>query len=174
MKNDHQARHIKQLIEKLGNKNGLDRQKAREALVEIGKEAVGPLLKLLDQPKHIYRWEVMMTFKDMDESSLIPVFIKKLTDDESDIRWIAAEGLIQQGEKAIKPLLNLLIEKSDSIFVLAGTHHILNELHKYNKLPGNFPYYRIMPLLKTTSLAEELKITVHHTLKEMSKPRNDA
>jgi HEAT repeat protein len=89
-----------------------------------------------------------------------------LDDEESDIRWIASEGLVKQGKDSIKPLLKVLMKKSGSVFVLAASHHVFNELYKHKKLPDDFPFDKIMPFLKITSPEEELKITVYHILNE--------
>lgn len=166
-KNEYKDTGIQQLIQILGNKKGMERKKARKILVEKGSDVINPLVDLLDHPKHIFRWEAMMTLKEIGDQSLIPLFISKLDDDESDIRWIAAEGLVKQGTDAIKPLLKILREKPDSVFVLAGAHHIFSDLHKNKILPPDFPFERIMPLLKITSLAEKLIVTVNQILNEM-------
>ncbi|SMO69176.1 HEAT repeat-containing protein [Saccharicrinis carchari] len=158
---------VEELIQVFGTENGKDREKAREALVKIGKGAIASLLALLEHPKYIYRWEAMMTLKDVEDESLVPVFIEKLTDKEHDIRWIAAEGLIRQGAKSIKPLLYLLIEKSESVFVVAGAHHVFYVLKKNNQLPKGFLYDDIMPLLENTRHTEQLKVAGYKLLHEI-------
>ena len=167
LKNEDKDPNIQQLVETLGSKNGLERKKARKALVGYGKVIINPLLELLDHPKYIFRWEALMTLKEIRDQTLIPVFISKLDDDESEIRWIAAEGLIKQEKYAIIPLLKFLEKNSDSVFALEGSHHVFNDLHKHKKLPGNFPYDKIMPLLKSTSMSERIKIAIYQILHEI-------
>jgi len=115
-------------------------KKAREELVAKGKNIVDFLMELLNNPKHIYRWEALKTMEEIGDPISIPMFIKALEDDESDVRWIAAEGLIKLGMKSIKPLLKTLIEKSGSIFVLAGIHHVFYDLKKNRRTSGRFSY----------------------------------
>jgi len=160
----YQEMSISELIEELGGDDGRKREKARAALVKKGKDSIKPLKKQLDHPKHLYRWEVMMALKDIAGEELIPLFIKKLYDEEGDIRWIAAEGLIQEGAKAVNPILKALLEDTESVFLLAGTHHIFRELHNNKKLPDSFPYVKIMPLLRSTSLSSSLKVLVYEIL----------
>ncbi len=167
MKNNWQDLSIEQLIEVFGTESGKDREEARDRLVSKGKVAVSSLVDLLDHPQYIYRWEAMMTLKDIRDESLLPVFIERLTDKEQDIRWIAAKGLIHQGETAIKPLLNLLIHNSESVFAVEGAHHIFNGLHKDNQLPDTFPFETIMPLLENTRHTEHLKVVAFKILHAM-------
>ena len=159
---------IEELIEVFGAESGKDREEARERLVSKGVEAVPSLVKVLNHPKYIYRWEAMMTLKDIVDESLIPVFIERLTDKEHDIRWIAAKGLIRQGETSIKALLSLLIDNSESVFAIEGAHHIINGLHKNNQLPDSFPFDTIMPLLENTRHTEHLKVVAFKILHAMT------
>jgi len=171
-KNEFKDTSIQQLIKILGSKKGMERKKARKILVEKGSDVINPLVDLLDHPKHVIRWEAMMTLKEIGDQSLIPLFISKLDDDESDIRWIASEGLVKLGTDVVNPLLKILMEKPDSVFILAGAHHIFSDLHKNKNLPPDFPFEKIMPLLKITSLAEKLIVTVNQISDELNKPKN--
>ncbi|VAW17010.1 PBS lyase HEAT-like repeat domain protein [hydrothermal vent metagenome] len=139
---------VRQLLKTLGSKNGLEREKARGELVAKGKNMVDYLTGLLNHPKHIYRWEALKTMKEIGDPASIPLFIRSLEDDESDIRWIAAEGLIKMGVQSVKPLLKILIEKSGSIFILAGAHHVFYSLKKAEKVPAGFPVDKLLSTLK--------------------------
>ncbi len=140
---------VQQLLKNLGSKNGIEREKARGELVAKGKNMVDYLTGLLNHPKHIYRWEALKTIKEIGDPSSIPLFIQSLEDDESDIRWIAAEGLIKMGVQSIKPLLKILIEKSGSIFILAGAHHVFYDLKKTGRFPAGFPVDKLLSTLKS-------------------------
>ncbi len=167
MKDNWQNMSIEELIQVFGTESGKDREEARDRLVSKGNVAVSSLVDLLDHPQYIYRWEAMMTLKNIKEESLIPVFIKRLTDREQDIRWIAAKGLIHQGKATIKPLLDLLIDNSESVFAIEGAHHIFNGLHKNKQLPDSFPFDTIMPLLENTRHTEHLKVVAFNVLHAM-------
>ena len=102
---NNQETNIQHLITILESNDGLEREKARKELVKIGKNTIKPLLKLINQPKFMIKWEAMKALIEIKDPTLVPVFIDELDDQKFDIRWMAAEGLINQGERTIKPLL---------------------------------------------------------------------
>ena len=148
---------IKPLVEKLTSKNGLERKSARKKLVSIGSDAIEYLKEFIEHPKHIYRWEALKTLGEIGDPISIPFYLQALEDDESDIRWIAAENLIKSGKKSIKPLLETLIDKSDSIFILSGVHHVFYDLKKADDLPTDFPVDKLLHSLKSSKLAGSIK-----------------
>lgn len=124
---------IEELINKFYNKDGIQRKKARYALVKIGKPAVKYLSDLLNEPKEneqkeYVRWEAIKTLSQICTPESIPVLIKALEHEDFDVRWMAAEGLINIGKESIEPLLKSLIKNGDSIFLLEGVHHVLKDL----------------------------------------------
>jgi HEAT repeat protein len=158
---------LQQLLETLGSDDGMKRKKAREALVEKGKVSIDFLLELLSHPKHIYRWEAVKTLEEIGDPDTIPVLILALEDDKSDVRWIAAEGLIKLGMKSVKPLLNILIEKSDSVFVLEGAHHIFFDLREKGILPTEFPVAELLSALKSPEWIDGVKPLAYNILKNL-------
>lgn len=156
-----------QLINKLGSKDGLERKEAREKLVDKKeKEVIDPLIELLDHPEHIFRWEAMKTLKHFGDPELIPIFLSKLEEEESDIRWMAAKGLINIGEVAVEPLLRLILKNADSVFVLEGAHHVLNELLKVKNIPENMDIEKLLPLLKSTIMSGKIMSTAYELLNQ--------
>jgi HEAT repeat protein len=119
---------IEELIKIFYSKDGIQRKKARYDLVKIGKPAIKYLSSLLNEPKEYVRWEAIKTLSQISNSESIPILIKALENDDFDVRWMAAEGLIDIGKESIKPLLKSLIGNSNSIFLLEGVHHVLKEL----------------------------------------------
>lgn len=81
-------------------------------------------MELLSLPKHIYRWEAIKTKEEIADPVSIPFFIQALEDDKSDVRWIAAKGLIKLDKHSIKPLLIILEHRSDLVFILESAHHV--------------------------------------------------
>jgi len=158
---------IDELLEMLCSDDGLKRKEARKLLVESGKTVLPSVIELLDRPKHAHRWEAIKVIAEMHSPEAIPVLLEALTDDSGDIRWIASEGLIHTGHYSVKPLLELILEKHDSVFVLTGAHHIFNELKIKKSLPENFPAVELLNLLKASSNASSLRVLVHETWKEL-------
>ncbi|MGA7836557.1 MAG: HEAT repeat domain-containing protein [Ignavibacteriaceae bacterium] len=159
---------IRQLIKSLCSNDGLERQNARTALAEKGNKSIDFLMELLNSPKHMYRWEAIKTIKEINDPESIPIYLNALEDEKSDIRWIAAEGLINMGNLSVEPLLKRLLEKSEAVFVLEGAHHVFIDLKKNKMLPDDFPIDKLLLALKDTGLVENIK-SIAHELLENSK-----
>jgi len=157
---------LQELIIKLGSDNGLERQKARKAFVKMGMDSIDFLMELLSHPKHIYRWEAVKTLEEIADPVSIPLLIQALEDDKSDVRWIAAKGLIKIGKHSIKPLLKILETKSDSVFVLEGAHHVFFELRENKMLPKGFPINKLLSALKNPEWVESVKPIAYEILKD--------
>jgi HEAT repeat protein len=119
---------IRLLIAKLTGEDGLERDRARWSLVAIGNPAVAPLIELLEARNKQVRWEAAKALADIRDPMAASALVKALEDNQFDIRWIAAEGLINLGREGLVPLLQALIERSDSPWLREGAHHVLHEL----------------------------------------------
>ena len=159
--------NMHELLIRLGSTNGMEREKAREALVEIGRDSIDFLMELLSHPKHIYRWEAIKTLEEIADPISIPLLIQALEDDKGDVRWIAAKGLIKLGALSIKPLLKILEEKSDSVFILAGAHHVFFDLKEKKLLPKGFPTAKLLSVLKNPEWAESVKPLAYQILNNL-------
>jgi len=164
---------IQELLEKLCSEEGLIRKEARNSLVKAGTPVLPYVLELLDSEKHIYRWEAMKVIAEIGSPESIPIFLESLNDDSGDIRWIASEGLIHTGKYSVKPLLELILDKHDSVFVLNGAHHIIHVLSIKKLLPKDFPTQKLLDLLKVSSNPSSMKVLVHHTLEMLAKGRSE-
>lgn len=148
---------ISELISLLKSENGIERKNARDKLVAKGKVVIEYLNELLDSPKHLHRWEAVKTLEEIAEPDSIPILIQALDDDKSDVRWIAAEGLIKIGKQSLKPLLKALTKKTDSVFLLEGAHHVFFELREKGLLPADFPTDELLSLLKDPEMNQSVK-----------------
>ena len=75
------------------------------------------------------RKQAIKIIERIAHKSSIPVAIRVLDDEESDIRWIAAKALIRIGRNSVKPLLEALVKNgSESYYLRLGAHHVLSEL----------------------------------------------
>jgi len=165
MKNMNIPNEIQELIDALGSKNGMERKEARKKLVKKGREVVDYLKSEHQDPNVVYRREVMKTLQQIGDSSSIPIFIQALEDEESEIRWIAAEGLISLGTESIEPLLKALVKNSESIFVCSGAHHVFHEFKKKNRLPVGFQADKLLSALKNPGWSGTVKTTAYELLK---------
>lgn len=122
---------IKCLMEDLGSKDGITRTKARETFVAMGIPAVDYLSELVEHPKRLCRWEALKALGEIADPDSGPLLALALEDEESDVRWLAAEALIAIGKEGTVAALERLIDKSDSLFTRQGVHHVLREyLHR--------------------------------------------
>jgi HEAT repeat protein len=165
--NNYKDSELHQLIIELGSDNGLEREKARKALVAKGKDSLDYLMELLSHPRHIYRWEAVKTMEEIGDPDSIPMFIQALEDNKSDVRWIAAEGLIKLGSRSVEPLLKVLIEKSDSVFILEGAHHVFFDLDEKGELPDGFSIGKLLSVLKNPEWVESVKPLVYEILSSL-------
>ena len=122
--------NIAPLIADLGSNNGSVRVRARATLVYIGAQAVEPLVLALKDPNWHVRWEAAKALGEIGDPRSAPALVSALEDVRSGIRWLAAEGLIVIGREALPPLLQALIDRSDSEWLREGAHHVFRAWQK--------------------------------------------
>jgi HEAT repeat protein len=116
------------LVSALRSPDYAERMHARQALEEIGRPAVGPLVELLADPSHQTRWEAAKALVAIADADASPALVKALMDEASDVRWLAAEALIAIGRDGLEPLLRALEEQPESVWLRQGAHHVLHDL----------------------------------------------
>lgn len=124
---------ILELIKNLGNKDGILRVKSRNKLVSIGASAVPILEKALTDKNQWCRWEAAKALGEIASPEATGALINSLEDKSFDVRWLAAEDLVAIGSAVVVPMLKVLVNKSDSIWIREGAHHIFHGLIKRNK-----------------------------------------
>jgi HEAT repeat protein len=145
---------IRDLITTLTGQDGSARKRAREQLVEIGPPAVASLLPLLSNKQTYVRWEAAKALSEIGDPSAAPALVKALEDDDSGIRWLAAEGLILAEQAGLPPLLEALLEQGESVRLRDGADHVLKVLARNEKLPGYGE--RVLQALHDASPATEV------------------
>ncbi len=121
---------IKKLIVTLSNDNDSVRNRARQSLIAVGTPAVSPLIEALKQKDDHVRREAVKALSAIGDPKAAPALIKTLEDEEFDIRWLSAEGLVGLGMEGLKPLLRALVEHGDSPLLLEGAHHVIHDMAK--------------------------------------------
>jgi len=118
--------NLTSLMNSLGSKDGMIRQKSRISLVALGRLAVRPLIQALQDSKRVQiRWEAAKALVALRDPSSIPALVEALEDRDSDVAWLAAEGLIEFKKAAWSPLLEALIERgSKAVRLCEGAHHV--------------------------------------------------
>ena len=127
IKQERAGTDVKSLVDMLASKDGMIRQKARKSLVAIGKPAVSSLTQALQNSKvdHV-RWEAAKTLGAIGDARAIPSLVKALEDSDTDVTWLAAEGLRKFQKAAWPSLLRALIKRGPGSALLChGAHHVL-------------------------------------------------
>jgi HEAT repeat protein len=127
---DSRRSSVAELVKKLGSRNGMERQHAREALVGQGEPAVGPLIAALSADRDVVRWEAAKAFTDLHAARAALALVKTLEDEDGDVRWLAAEALIGLGNVALTPIFEALMARAGSIELREGAHHVLRALNR--------------------------------------------
>ena len=96
------------LISELDSKDGIARKQARESLALVGKPAAPRLRELLNSPDKQTRWEAIKTLAAIADPGSLAEFVALLDDPSSDLRWLAATGLIRLGPRTVRPVLQVL------------------------------------------------------------------
>jgi hypothetical protein len=125
---------IPSLMVDLASPDAAVRMKARKALVVIGKPVVPPLIRLLSHRKPHIRWEAAKALGAIADPLAAFALVNALDDRDSDVRWLAAEGVVALGRDGLQPLLAALLERSKSCCMCEGAHHICHTLVKRKKL----------------------------------------
>ena len=120
------SRDIESLVTDFASRDGGVRVAAREALVDIGRPAVGALVRTLADSRTQLRWEAAKTLGAIADPAAAEALALALNDRVFDVRWLAAEGLIAIGREAIVPVLRVVINCADSPFCRSGSHHVLH------------------------------------------------
>jgi HEAT repeat protein len=119
---------IDRLIESLSSKDGMERQRARTMLVQIGDPALESLIELLEDERQIARWEAARTLAALHDVRAAPALVRALEDEDGDVRWLAADALIGLQGLALAPLLEALAQPSTSVQLREGAHHVISRM----------------------------------------------
>jgi hypothetical protein len=103
---------------------------ARLQLVEIGAEAVAPLAELLDSPSKRTRWEAAKTLGDIGVLEAAPALLGVIDDESSEVRWLAAGGLIAAGPEVIPLVLRAAVGRAGSRDACAALARVFRGLSR--------------------------------------------
>jgi hypothetical protein len=123
---------LEELLRDLASGKGLVRLRARETLAAIGEPALEALVQLLGSPEPHLRWEAAKALTEIPEPAAIPGSIALLGDRRSGIRWLAAVGLINLGNRSVPYVLEALTKQAGSKEFRQGSHHVFHDLAARN------------------------------------------
>jgi len=89
------------------------RKRAAEALVQIGRLSVDPLIKVLDEDDYYLRWRAAWCLGKIKDSKAVEALIPKLGDHVSEVRWTVIGALGEIGDKRAFKELAVMVEDPD-------------------------------------------------------------
>jgi len=113
-------------LDRIGPREWFD---TSQQLVAYKKRSVAPLIRTLSNENNWVRWEAAKALSQIGNNRAIKALLEALSDEKFEVRWLAAEGLIRIGRKAIVPLLEVLVNHSDSYWLREGIHHVLHDMN---------------------------------------------
>ncbi len=116
------------LVADLADNDGSVRKAARLALVGVGHPAVAALVEALADGRRQVRWESAMTLEWIADPDAAPALVGALRDRDFSVRWLAAKGIVALGRDGLVPLLQALVEHSDSYALRESAQHVLHDL----------------------------------------------
>jgi hypothetical protein len=82
------------LVQQLGDRDGVTRERARRSLVSLGSQGVEPLLVALRNKKSRVRFAAAMCLRDNADRRAPDGLVEAVGDVTVEVRWVAAEALI--------------------------------------------------------------------------------
>lgn len=121
---------IESLITSLASDAGSEREDARHQLINVGAPAVPRLVSTMTHDDAQVRREAARTLTQIHDPRAAPTLVRALDDENSGVRWIAAEGLVGLGKDGLDPLLHELMQHSDSKQLRDGAHQVLTSINR--------------------------------------------
>jgi len=164
--------NLQSLMKMLESKDGLVRQKARIALVEMGDPAVMPLSEALTHSKLDHtRWGAAKALGEIVDVRSISALVNALDDTDADVAWLAGLALKKFKKAAWRLLLQKLIESGvDSVRLRHGARHVFSgqKSEGFNDL-----LEELMEALEDSALPEAGGIAAGEILKRMRSDKAD-
>jgi hypothetical protein len=127
---------VSHLIRALAGNTPLPMREARRALQALGPVVVPYVAEATNNRDANIRMGAFKVLAKTATAEAAPTLIEALEDPDGGIRWLAAEGLVRAGPKALAPLLLALIRRSDSAWLQDGVRHVLHGMRGQPDYPA--------------------------------------
>jgi HEAT repeat protein len=121
---------VEALVRTLDSEDPSERERARIALVKMGKAVVPRLMQTLFDQRGRMRWESAMALEAIRDVSAASALIQAVEDDLLEVRWAAAEGLIGLERDGLVALLQGLLAHAGSVRLREAAHRILTKMSR--------------------------------------------
>ena len=156
---DH--RLVEVLVGALADKDGVERLRAREQLVDIGEPAVPALIEALGSPSKYVRWEAAKALGMIRDPRAATALADALEDHESAVRWLAAKALIALGREGLPAVLRGVERCADNVWMREGVSHVLHTLVRDGVAPEALP---VLEALEDIEPRVEAPVAAFHVL----------
>jgi hypothetical protein len=161
-KNEQRAELVARLIDELTNHDPVARKHARERLCRMGgHDVTRALVGELVDPRRLVRWEAVKALSVLADPIAAPGLLHALEDDDGDVRWVAAEGLIALGRIGLLTVLSGLTRRARSIEFCRSAHHVLHDLKKHGDADVIAP---VLAALERPEPQVAAPLAAHHAL----------
>lgn len=160
---------IELLIEQLQSEDGAVRMKARDTLVKIGKQAAFYIVPLLNHSDKHLRWEACKTLEHIRDPKTARDIARLLTDEDMDVRWVAADALIELEHHAVEAVLEQIEENFDSPMLRESAHHVLHQLKQLRLL--DVMEEEVLNALKISELPSKAAFAANKVLEHLRSAR---
>lgn len=156
---------VEGLVSALGDRDGMTRLRARNALVEMGLAAVPALLPALKDQRSQVRWEATKALGEIADPRTVDPLLLAMEDKDPEVRWLAGGALANLGPRAVAPLLAALTQKADLPQFRAGAHYVLRLL-KERGMDG--PIREVLEALEGTEPSVQVPVAAGLALVKLS------
>jgi len=132
-----------------------------KALVEIGEPAVEPLIQALGAENPDIRENAAVTLGKIKDERAVQPLIEMLPDEEWEIEKAATDALIEIGEPAVEPLIVILRDENEDIFLQTKVIAVL---------AGIKDERAILPMIQALKEKPELQADLGYCLGLMGEP----
>ena len=155
---------IMKMVKDLGSSDGSARRRARMGLEQIGRPAQASLVEVLETGSCEERCEAARALSEIADREAAPSLTKALEDQEFEVRWLAAKGLIALNVKGLTSLFQALRDRGDRVLLREGAHHVLHDLAK-----GELRKYLkpVLDALEGVEPAVQVPLAAYHALESM-------
>src|SRR5512143_4130688 len=95
---------IPELIADLCDDDPVVRQRARVILIQMAPKSVPALIAALKSRNNNARREAVHALGDMRNPEYAPALVDMLTDEDTGVRWMAADSLLNLDRACLRPL----------------------------------------------------------------------
>jgi HEAT repeat protein len=165
----HSGEKIRAHLAKLGEWNEKARSRAREEIIRLGPVAVPALIKTLSSKKPLIRWESAEILRVLRDDRAARALVHALTDSQHQVRWVAAEALVELGRSCLGSLYDALVNDGGSADLRSGARFVLYELKRRQVLrEADLLVYEVLREIETPGTSV---VAVFHALQFLDSAR---